>query len=47
MLLDKLSNINVSAGLPPITGIDPDKRGAADISYVSEYVASLDVKATT
>ena len=41
-LFQQLNQVSVDLGQKPLTKIDPKKRGAADISFVAPYVASLD-----
>ncbi len=41
-LLEVLSQVSQDLGQPKVTGYDPGKRGAADVSFVAEYVACLD-----
>lgn len=40
-LADLLNRINRDAGFPPMQLLDPVRRGAADISFVAEYVDGL------
>jgi glutamate carboxypeptidase len=40
-LLDRLSEVNRSLGLPEMRAFDPGRRGAADISFVAPYVDGL------
>lgn len=41
-LLEVLSQVSQDLGQPKVVGYDPGKRGAADVSFVAEYVACLD-----
>ncbi len=41
-LLEVLSQVSQDLGQPKVAGYDPGKRGAADVSFVAEYVACLD-----
>ncbi len=41
-LLETLSQVSLDMGGPSVEGYDPGKRGAADVSFVAEYVACLD-----
>lgn len=41
-LLEKLSQVSLDMGGPAVAAYDPGKRGAADTSFVAEYVACLD-----
>ncbi len=41
-LLEKLSRVSADLGQGPVTAYDPGRRGAADVSFVAEYVACLD-----
>ena len=41
-LLEKLSQVSLDMGGPGVAAYDPGKRGAADTSFVAEYVACLD-----
>ena len=41
-LLEILSQVSQDMGGPPVAAYDPGKRGAADTSFVAEYVACLD-----
>ncbi len=41
-LLNVLSQVSQDLGQPKVEGYDPGKRGAADVSFVAEYVACLD-----
>jgi glutamate carboxypeptidase len=41
-LLEELSQVSVDLGYGKVLGYDPGKRGAADISFVAEYVDCLD-----
>lgn len=41
-LLETLSQVSQDMGGPAVEGYDPGKRGAADVSFVAEYVACLD-----
>ena len=41
-LLEILSEVSQDLGFGPVTGYDPSKRGAADISFVADYVDGLD-----
>ncbi len=41
-LLSVLSQVSEDLGQGPVTAYDPGKRGAADVSFVAEYVACLD-----
>jgi glutamate carboxypeptidase len=40
-LLDKLNEINRALGYRPMAALDPGMRGAADISFVAQYVDGL------
>ena len=40
-LLEKLSQVSLDMGGPAVAAYDPGKRGAADTSFVAEYVACL------
>lgn len=41
-LLEKLNQVSIDMGQEPVLAYDPGKRGAADISFVAEYVDCLD-----
>ena len=41
-LLQELSDVSEDLGQGPVTAYDPGRRGAADVSFVAEYVACLD-----
>lgn len=41
-LLEVLSQVSQDMGQPPVIAYDPGKRGAADVSFVAQYVACLD-----
>ena len=41
-VLEILSEVSQDLGFGPVTGYDPSKRGAADISFVADYVDGLD-----
>ena len=41
-LLQILSQVSVDLGQPEVEAYDPNKRGAADVSFVAEYVDCLD-----
>lgn len=41
-LLQKLNEVSLDLGHGPVEAYDPGKRGAADTSFVAEYVACLD-----
>ena len=41
-VLEILSEVSQDIGFGPVTGYDPSKRGAADISFVADYVDGLD-----
>lgn len=41
-LLEVLSQVSQDMGQPPVVAYDPGKRGAADVSFVAQYVACLD-----
>lgn len=41
-LLEVLSKVSQDLGQPEVVAYDPGKRGAADVSFVAEYVACLD-----
>ena len=41
-LLRVLSQVSEDLGQGPVTAYDPGRRGAADVSFVAEYVACLD-----
>ncbi|MBT34034.1 MAG: peptidase M20 [Thalassobius sp.] len=41
-LLEQLSQVSVDLGYGKVEGFDPGKRGAADVSFVAEYVDCLD-----
>ncbi len=41
-LLEVLSDVSSDLGFGPVTGYDPSRRGAADISFVADYVDGLD-----
>jgi glutamate carboxypeptidase len=41
-LLEELSQVSVDMGYGEVLGYDPGKRGAADISFVAQYVDCLD-----
>ena len=41
-LLEKLSEVSIDLGYGKVEGYDPGKRGAADVSFVAEYVDCLD-----
>ena len=41
-LLKKLNQVSIDMGQDPVLAYDPGKRGAADVSFVAEYVDCLD-----
>ncbi len=41
-LLEELNKVSLAMGQGGVTGYDPSKRGAADVSFVAEYVDGLD-----
>lgn len=41
-LLEKLSQVNVDLGLGLVEAVDPLEKGAADVSFVAQYVDCLD-----
>ena len=41
-LLDRLNAVHARLGLEPAKSFPPEGRGAADISFVAPYVASMD-----
>lgn len=41
-LLQKLNSVSLDLGQGEVLGYDPGKRGAADVSFVADYVACLD-----
>lgn len=41
-LLNKLSEVSLALGFGEVTAYDPGRRGAADISFVADYVDGLD-----
>lgn len=41
-LLEKLNQVSIDMGQEPVLAYDPGKRGAADVSFVAEYVDCLD-----
>ena len=41
-LLQELSRVSEDLGFGPIEAVDPGRRGAADVSFVSDYTAALD-----
>jgi glutamate carboxypeptidase len=41
-VLKVLSEVSQDLGYGPVSGYDPSKRGAADISFVADYVDGLD-----
>ncbi|MFY0686921.1 MAG: M20/M25/M40 family metallo-hydrolase [Cyclobacteriaceae bacterium] len=41
-LLEKFSKVSVDLGQGPVTAWDPGKRGAADVSFVAQYVDCMD-----
>ena len=41
-LLKKFSDVSMSMGHGPVEAWDPSKRGAADVSFVAQYVACID-----
>ena len=41
-LLKKFSDVSVAMGHGPVEAWDPSKRGAADVSFVAQYVACID-----
>lgn len=41
-LLAQLSQVSMDLGYGPVSAYDPGKRGAADVSFVAEYVDALD-----
>ncbi len=41
-VLETLSEVSQDLGFGPVTGYDPSRRGAADISFVANYVDGLD-----
>ena len=42
VVLEVLSEVSQDLGFGSVTGYDPSKRGAADISFVADYVDGLD-----
>jgi len=42
LLLEKLSKVSQDIGYGSVQGYDPGKRGAADVSFVAQYVDALD-----
>lgn len=41
-VLEILSDVSQDLGYGPVTGYDPSRRGAADISFVADYIDGLD-----
>ena len=41
-LLNKLSDVSEALGFGKVAAYDPGRRGAADISFVADYVDGLD-----
>ncbi|MEX2326862.1 MAG: M20/M25/M40 family metallo-hydrolase, partial [Pseudomonadales bacterium] len=41
-LLERLSEVSVDLGYGEVTAYDPGKRGAADVSFVAEYLDAID-----
>ena len=41
-LLDKLNQVSLDLNQSGVKAYDPSKRGAADVSFVAEYVDGLD-----
>ncbi|MBC9796644.1 M20/M25/M40 family metallo-hydrolase [Sinomicrobium weinanense] len=41
-LLEKLSQVSTDLGMGPVAGVDPLEKGAADVSFVAQYVDCLD-----
>ena len=41
-VLEVLSDVSQNLGFGPVTGYDPSRRGAADISFVADYIDGLD-----
>ena len=41
-LLDKLNQVSLDLNQSGVNAYDPSKRGAADVSFVAEYVDCLD-----
>jgi len=41
-LLEQLSQVSVDLGYGPVEAFDPGKRGAADVSFVADYVDAID-----
>ncbi len=41
-LLQMFSDVSVDLGYDPIVALDPLERGAADVSFVAEYVDAID-----
>ena len=41
-ILEQLSQVSQAMGQGPVTAYDPGKRGAADISFVAQYVDGID-----
>ncbi len=41
-VLEILSDVSQDLGFGPVTGYDPSRRGAADISFVADYIDGLD-----
>lgn len=41
-LLEKLSQVSTALGMGPVEAVDPLEKGAADVSFVAQYVDCLD-----
>ena len=41
-LLQALSEVSEDLGYGPVSAYDPGKRGAADVSFVADYVDAID-----
>jgi glutamate carboxypeptidase len=41
-VLAKLNQVSIDLGYGPVEAYDPGKRGAADVSFIAEYVDAID-----
>lgn len=42
VVLSKLNQVSIDLGYGPVEAYDPGKRGAADVSFIAEYVDAID-----